>query len=99
MSREGLPYQYWYDSRWHYIRRWEHFKNGSWMNRLYNDQKMNILHYSNHEFPMSDRIVNRCISVGVSLRWTTEEAATKGRLIAELVQQLSEENINQKDIA
>jgi 8-amino-3,8-dideoxy-alpha-D-manno-octulosonate transaminase len=99
MSREGLPYQYWYDSRWHYIRRWEHFKNGSWMNRLYNDQKMNILHYSNHEFPMSDRIVNRCISVAVSLRWTTEEAATKGRLIAELVQQLSEENINQKDIA
>lgn len=85
LEQQELLHSYWYDSKWHYIRKWEHFKNGSWMNRLYNDQKMNILHYSNQAFPLSDSIMSRCISVHISLRWTEADAAARGEAMAEAI--------------
>jgi 8-amino-3,8-dideoxy-alpha-D-manno-octulosonate transaminase len=85
LQGEGLPCAYWYDSKWHYIRKWGHLKNGSWMNRLYNDQKKEILHYSNQAFQVSDAIISRCISVAVSLSWTEAQAKERGEKIAEVI--------------
>jgi len=81
-----IPFAYWYDNKWHYIRKWEHLKNGSWMNRLYDDHKRHILQHTNLAFPASDIIMNRCVSFAISLRWTEAEAAQRGRKLATIIQ-------------
>jgi 8-amino-3,8-dideoxy-alpha-D-manno-octulosonate transaminase len=81
-----IPFAYWYDSKWHYIRKWEHLKNGSSMNRLYDDHKRHILQHTNLAFPASDIIMNRCISFAISLRWTEAEVAQRGRKLATIIQ-------------
>jgi 8-amino-3,8-dideoxy-alpha-D-manno-octulosonate transaminase len=68
---------YWYDNNWHYVRKWHHLQNGSWMHRLHDDQKKRILHYANQAFPASDAIMSRCISSSISLLW--DEAQTQER--------------------
>lgn len=88
MQAAGIGCAYWYDNNWHYIRKWEHLKNGSWMNRVSDDQKQQVLHYSNQPFPISDAIMSRCISVPVSLLWTEEEAKERGQKIAAIVQRV-----------
>ncbi|HTM65579.1 MAG TPA: DegT/DnrJ/EryC1/StrS family aminotransferase [Flavipsychrobacter sp.] len=86
LEENEIPFAYWYDSKWHYIRKWEHFKNGSWMNRLYDDHKRHILQHTNLAFPASDIIMNRCISFAISLRWTEAEATQRGRKLAIIIQ-------------
>jgi 8-amino-3,8-dideoxy-alpha-D-manno-octulosonate transaminase len=83
---------YWYDNNWHYIRKWEHLKNGSFMNRLYEDQKKQIMHYSNTAFPVSDAIMSRCISSSISLMWNDEEAKARGEKIAAVLEQVIAKN-------
>ena len=85
MNEHKLPVHYWYESNWHYIRRWGHFKNGSWMNRLYNDQKKEIMHYSNQVFPISDSIMSRCLSVGINLTMSEEDSRNRGAEMAQII--------------
>lgn len=73
---------YWYDNNWHYIRRWMHLKNGDWLHRFPEEQRMGILHYANAAFPQSDAIMSRCISSSVSLLWSEEEARARGEKMA-----------------
>jgi len=68
---------YWYDNNWHYIRKWQHLQSGSWMHRLYDEQKKQVMHYTNQAFPVSDAIISRCISSSISLLW--DEAQTQER--------------------
>lgn len=82
LETEKIPFAYWYENNWHYIQKWEHFKNGSWMNRLYDDQKQHILQNTNRAFPVSDAVMNRCISFAVSLKWSEKEAGERGSRIA-----------------
>lgn len=86
LEENDIPFAYWYDSKWHYIRKWEHFKNGSWMNRLYDDHKRHILQHTNLAFPASDAIMNRCISFAISLQWSEAEAAERGGKLATIIQ-------------
>lgn len=73
---------YWYDNNWHYIRKWQHLQNGSFMSRLSEEQKKQVMHYSNLAFPVSDAIMSRCISSSISLLWTEEQAKGRGEQIA-----------------
>lgn len=73
---------YWYDNNWHYIGKWQHLQSGSWMYRLYEEQKMRIMQYSNQAFPFSDAVMGCCISVGISLRWDEAEAGAVAHKIA-----------------
>ncbi len=94
LQAEGIPCAYWYDNNWHYIRKWEHLKNGSWMNRYYEAQKLEVMQHSNKSFPASDAIISRCISFPISLLWNETEAAEKGKKIAAILQKtLVEETI------
>lgn len=88
LQAAGLACAYWYDNNWHYIRKWDHLKNGSWMNRVYDDQKLQILHYSNQPFAISDAIMSRCISMPVSLLWSEEEATKRSEQVAAIIQQV-----------
>ncbi|NDC41706.1 MAG: DegT/DnrJ/EryC1/StrS family aminotransferase [Chitinophagia bacterium] len=73
---------YWYDNNWHYIRKWQHLLSGSWMNRLYDEQKQQVLHYANRAFAQSDSIMSRCISSLINLSWTDEQAHERASKMA-----------------
>ena len=77
---------YWYDNNWHYIRKWQHLQSGAWMNRLYEEQKKQVLHYTNQAFAASDAIMGRCISSAISLVWTEEQAKERAGKMAEVLQ-------------
>jgi 8-amino-3,8-dideoxy-alpha-D-manno-octulosonate transaminase len=81
----GNPY--WYDNNWHYIRKWEHLKNASFMNRIHEDQKQQIMHYTNQAFAASDAIISRCISSAINLGWTEEQATERGMKMAAIIKQ------------
>lgn len=76
---------YWYDNNWHYIRKWQHLQNGSFMSRLPEEQKKQVMHYSNLAFPASDAIMSRCISSSISLLWDENQAAERGAKIAAIL--------------
>jgi 8-amino-3,8-dideoxy-alpha-D-manno-octulosonate transaminase len=73
---------YWYDNNWHYIRKWQHLQSGSWMHRLHDDQKKQVLHYTNQAFAASDAIMGRCISSSISLLWDEAQAQDRAEKIA-----------------
>jgi 8-amino-3,8-dideoxy-alpha-D-manno-octulosonate transaminase len=79
----GNPY--WYDNNWHYIRKWEHLKNTSFLNRIPDEQKQAIMHYANQAFAPSDAIISRCISSAINLGWTEEQAKERGEKMAEII--------------
>ena len=73
---------YWYDNNWHYVRKWQHLQSGSWMHRLHDDQKKQVMHYTNQAFPMSDAIMSRCISSSISLLWDEAQAKERAEKMA-----------------
>jgi 8-amino-3,8-dideoxy-alpha-D-manno-octulosonate transaminase len=79
---------YWYDNNWHYIRKWQHLQSGSWMHRLYDEQKKQVMHYTNQAFAPSDAIVGRCISSLVSLLWDEEQAQERATKMAAILQRV-----------
>lgn len=79
----GNPY--WYDNNWHYIRKWEHLKNASFLNRISEEQKQGIMHYANQPFAASDALISRCISSAINLGWTEEQAKERGEKMAEII--------------
>lgn len=83
---------YWYDNNWHYIRKWQHLQSGSWMHRLHDDQKKQVMHYTNLAFPVSDAIMSRCISSSISLLWTEEQAQERAGKIAEVLKKVLASN-------
>ncbi|OJW78630.1 MAG: L-glutamine--2-deoxy-scyllo-inosose aminotransferase KanB [Bacteroidetes bacterium 46-16] len=91
LKKAGLKsIYYWYDNNWHYIGNWQHLKSGSWMHRLYEEQKMQVMHYSNQAFPMSDAVMGCCISVGISLLWDETMARDIAGKIASVLQRTAE---------
>jgi len=76
---------YWYDNNWHYVRKWQHLQNGSWMNHLYDDQKKQVMHYTNQAFPASDAIMSRCISSSISLLWDETQARERAEKMAHIL--------------
>ncbi|RYD59502.1 MAG: DegT/DnrJ/EryC1/StrS family aminotransferase [Sphingobacteriales bacterium] len=79
---------YWYDNNWHYIRKWQHLQNGSFMSRLSEDQKKGVMHYSNMAYPVSDAIMSRCISSSISLLWDEAQAKDRGQKIADILKKV-----------
>ncbi len=84
---------YWYDNNWHYIRKWQHLQSGSWMNRIHDDQKKMVMHYTNQAFPVSDAIMSRCISSSISLLWTEGQAQERANKIAEVLHKVIEKSL------
>lgn len=79
---------YWYDNNWHYIRKWQHLQNGSFMSRLSDDQRKQVMHYSNMAYPASDAIISRCISSSISLLWSEDQARERGEKMAAVLKEV-----------
>jgi 8-amino-3,8-dideoxy-alpha-D-manno-octulosonate transaminase len=72
---------YWFDNNWHYIRKWDHLKNGVTLNPLHPDMRAAVMQQANKSFPASDAILSRCISTAIGLLWTEEQIKEKGEKI------------------
>lgn len=79
----GNPY--WYDNNWHYIRKWDHLMNASFLHRVPEEHKQAIMQYANRAFAPSDALMSRCISSAIQLAWTEEQAADRGTKMAETI--------------
>ncbi len=83
---------YWYDNNWHYIRKWDHLKEGTTLNKLSDEHKAAVMHHANKDFSASDAIMGRCISTAISLLWTEEQVKEKGTKFLEVVRKVLEES-------
>ncbi len=83
---------YWYDNNWHYIRKWDHLKEGTTLNKLSEEHKTAVMHHANKDFSASDAIMGRCISTSISLLWTEEQVKEKGAKILEVVRKVLAES-------
>ena len=87
---------YWYDNNWHYIRKWDHLKQGTTLNGLSEAQKLAVLQQANKDFSASDAVMSRCISTAIGLLWTDVQIKEKGEKIVSAVRKaLSEASVTQ----
>jgi 8-amino-3,8-dideoxy-alpha-D-manno-octulosonate transaminase len=85
---------YWFDNNWHYYRKWTHLHQGASLNRLNDAQQAALKQLSPEAFPVSDRIIGRCISTAISLAWTEEQIKEKGeKIVAAVKKVLSREKV------
>lgn len=89
LAAEGIGGNfYWYDNNWHYIRKWQHLQSGAWMHRLYDEQKKQVMHYTNQAFAQSDAIIGRCISSLVSLLLDETQAQERADKMAAVLKRI-----------
>jgi 8-amino-3,8-dideoxy-alpha-D-manno-octulosonate transaminase len=79
---------YWFDNNWHYYRKWTHLHQGASLNRLNDAQQAALKQLSPEAFPVSDRVIGRCISTAISLAWTEEQIKEKGEKIVAAVKKV-----------
>lgn len=79
---------YWFDNNWHYIRKWDHLKNGTTLHALSGEHKTAVMKHANKDFSPSDAIISRCISTAISLLWTEEQIKEKGENILAVVRKV-----------
>ncbi len=79
---------YWYNNNWHYIRKWDHLKNGTTLSALSPELKEKVMHHANKDFSASDAIMSRCISTAISLLWTDEQIKEKGEKIVAVIKKV-----------
>ncbi|SHL93259.1 8-amino-3,8-dideoxy-alpha-D-manno-octulosonate transaminase [Chitinophaga jiangningensis] len=73
MKAAGLAAFYYYDNNWHYIRQWDHFKQGQVLTPFAPGLKQAMEIYKTKEFPASDAIISRNISTPINLSWSEAE--------------------------
>lgn len=85
LKAAGLPAFYWYDNNWHYIRNWEHFRQSKTLYRISDEQEDAMAKYSMQNFPESDAIMSRCISMPIHLNQSYAELESKKETIVEVI--------------
>ena len=85
---------YWYKNNWHYISKWDHLKEASFLNRQSSAVVETLRSYADKSFATSDAIMSRCISTAISLLWTEEQIQEKGeKMVAVIKKILAKQNV------
>lgn len=85
---------YWFKNNWHYISKWDHLKNGDFLNSQSKDIFEKVRSYASQSFPASDAIMSRCISTAISLAWTKEQIKEKGeKMVAAIKKVLANQSV------
>lgn len=79
---------YWYDNNWHYIKKWDHLKNATTLNRLNDAQQQALLKLQTQDFSVSDAVMSRCISTAISLLWSPDQIEDKGEKMVATIQKV-----------
>ncbi|WP_268124697.1 DegT/DnrJ/EryC1/StrS family aminotransferase [Roseivirga pacifica] len=77
---------YWYDNNWHYIKKWDHLKNGTSLFPINPALKEALEQQDFNNFKQSDDIIGRTISSLINLNWTEEQAKERAQKMAETIQ-------------
>ncbi|WP_422356663.1 DegT/DnrJ/EryC1/StrS family aminotransferase [Roseivirga pacifica] len=77
---------YWYDNNWHYIKKWDHLKNGTSLFPINPALKEALEQQDFNNFTQSDDIMGRTISSLINLSWTEEQAKERAQKMAETIQ-------------
>ena len=85
---------YWYDNNWHYIRKWDHLKSGTTLNKLSEEHKAAVMYHANKDFSASDAIMSRCISTSMSVLWTEEQITDKGEKIVSVIEKVLKQQLH-----
>lgn len=64
---------YWFENKWHYLRKWDHFKSLKSAAKLPISLLENLPDYPSISLPASDQIMSRAISMLIMLSWTKED--------------------------
>ena len=83
---------YWFDNNWHYIRKWDHLKNGTTLHALSPEHKAAVMHHANKNFGSSDAIMSRCVSTAIGLLWTPEQINEKGDKMIAVIRKVLQQN-------
>ncbi len=85
---------YWFDNNWHYIRKWDHLKDVTALNKLNDAQENGLRKLGSQDFSASDKVMSRCISTAIGLTWTEEQLKEKGeKMVAVLKKILSSQPV------
>jgi len=70
---------YWnyFDNNWHYVRKWDHFKDLKTLYPLSDHIKNGMQNLNSLEFPKSDDYISRNISCLIKLSWSDEEVEVR----------------------
>jgi 8-amino-3,8-dideoxy-alpha-D-manno-octulosonate transaminase len=79
---------HWYDNNWHYIRRWEHLKQRTFMHPFYKQLMDAMPNYANVSFAQSDDIISRTISIAIKMGWTKYEVEQRAETIARIIRHI-----------
>lgn len=79
---------YWFDNNWHYIRKWDHLKQGITLHALSAEHKAAVTFHASKDFSASHAVMGRCISTAIGLLWTEEQIKDKGTKIVNTVKQV-----------
>ena len=85
MKQAGLGAMYWFDNNWHYIRRWDHLRQGAFLARLPAELARGLKAAADRSFPASDAIMGRAISTPISLAWSEAETRDRAAKLAAAV--------------
>ena len=91
LKKAGIPCAYWFDNNWHYVKKWEHFKNLKNAKWLYEEQRNLLPDYENQDFSASDEILGRTLSIPLPLSWGREKTESIGNKILSITQSLKAE--------
>ena len=83
---------YWFDNNWHYVRKWHHLKNIAALNPLNAAQQTALQQIKTQDFSASDAVMSRCISTAISMLWTPEQIAEKGRKMVAVIEKVLQQH-------
>ncbi len=77
---------YWFVNNWHYISKWDHLKHSTTLNNLSDAQRTALIELKTKDFSASDAVMGRCVSTAISLLWTEDQIADKGKKMVEIIE-------------
>jgi 8-amino-3,8-dideoxy-alpha-D-manno-octulosonate transaminase len=85
---------YWFEHNWHYIRKWDHLKTVSTLNRLTPAQSKALEKLNTQDFSKSDTVMGCCISTAISLSWTENQLHEKAAKLSAAIKNIMAKNIS-----
>ena len=79
---------YWYDNNWHYYRKWEHLQQMAAAAKMPQALLPEPPDYTNLSLPVSDRIMEKMISMQIKLSWTEREVAQRAGRMEKVLHQV-----------
>jgi 8-amino-3,8-dideoxy-alpha-D-manno-octulosonate transaminase len=76
---------HWYDNNWHYLRKWNQLKEQKFMHPVAPSLREALPDYAHAQFPQSDALMARTLSIAIKMGWTEEEVKRRAEKIHSLL--------------